>query len=65
MNVMQIDAKKLADLQAQVTKMQNLSPLAAGYVLGVAETLGLVVSHLAPGPAVRLIQCVHIGHASG
>lgn len=44
MNMMQIDAKKLADLQAQVTKMQNLSPLAAGYVLGVAETLGLVVS---------------------
>ena len=44
MNMIQVDAKKLADLQAQVTKMQNLSPLAAGYVLGVAETLGLVVS---------------------
>ena len=42
--MVQIDAKKWADLKAQVTKMQNMSPLAAGYVLGVAETLGLVVS---------------------
>lgn len=42
--MVQVDSKKLADLQAQVDKMRDMNPLAAGYVLGVAETLGLVVS---------------------
>lgn len=42
--MVQVDSKKLEDLQAQVDKMRNMSPMAAGYVLGVAETLGLVVS---------------------
>ena len=57
--MVQIDAKKLADLQAQVTKMQNMSPLAAGYVLGVAETLGLVGSTPPQGQQSARV-CAHI-----